>query len=75
MSFSFQPVVLNPNGKIKETMNCHSERGWKIWLVAHLSVNLPNKPWTVPEKIITPSKDEISKHKEYLKNFLKKNYY
>ena len=27
------------------------------------------------KKIITPSKDEISKHKEYLKNYLKKNYY
>ena len=27
------------------------------------------------KKIITPSKDEASKHKEYLKNYLKKNYY
>ena len=27
------------------------------------------------KKIIKPSKDEISKHKEYLKNYLKKNYY
>ena len=27
------------------------------------------------KKIISPSKDEISKHKEYLKNYLKKNYY
>ena len=27
------------------------------------------------KKVITPSKDEISKHKEYLKNFLKKNHY
>ena len=27
------------------------------------------------KKIITPSKDEMSKHKEYLKNYLKKNYY
>jgi len=27
------------------------------------------------KKIITPSKDEISKHEEYLKNHLKKNYF
>ena len=27
------------------------------------------------KKIITPSKDEMSNHKEYLKNYLKKNYY
>ena len=27
------------------------------------------------KKVITPSKDEIFKHKEYLKNFLKKNHY
>ena len=27
------------------------------------------------KKIITPSKDEISKHQEYLKNHLKKNYF
>ena len=27
------------------------------------------------KKVITPSKDEISKHEEYLKNFLKKNHY
>ena len=27
------------------------------------------------KKIIHPSKDEITKHKKYLKNYLKKNYY
>ena len=27
------------------------------------------------KKIITPSKDELSKHEEYLKNHLKKNYF
>ena len=27
------------------------------------------------KKIITPSKDELKKHKEYLKNNLKKNYF
>ena len=27
------------------------------------------------KKVITPSRDEISKHKEYLKNHLKKNYF
>ena len=27
------------------------------------------------KKIVTPSKDEINKHKEYLKNSLRKNFY
>ena len=27
------------------------------------------------KKVVTPSKDEIFKHKEYIKNFLKKNHY
>ena len=27
------------------------------------------------KKVIVPSKDEISKHREYLKNYLKKNYF
>ena len=27
------------------------------------------------KKVVTPSKDEILMHKEYLKNYLKKNYF
>ena len=38
-------------------------------------LNKLNSKISYYKKIITPSKDEVSKHKEYLKNYLKKNYY
>ena len=38
-------------------------------------LNKLNSEISYYKKIITPSKDEVSKHKEYLKNYLKKNYY
>ena len=34
-----------------------------------------NRTVTYFKKVVQPSKEEIVKHKEYLKNFLKKNYY
>jgi len=35
--------------------------------------NLSNSNIHYFKKVIVPSKDEISKHQEYLKNYLKKN--
>ena len=60
-------VYINLIDQKEPTLNFKNEQNYQL--------NKLNLETSYFKKIITPSKDEISKHKEYLKNYLKKNYY
>ena len=60
-------VYINLIDQKEPTLNFKNEQSSEL--------NKLNSEISYHKKIITPSKDEASKHKEYLKNYLKKNYY
>ena len=60
-------VYINLIDQKEPTLNFKNEQSSEL--------NKLNSEISYFKKIITPSKDEVSKHKEYLKNYLKKNYY
>ena len=60
-------VYINLIDQKEPTLNFKNEQNDEL--------NKLNSEISYFKKIITPSKDEISMHKEYLKNYLKKNYY
>ena len=60
-------VYINLIDQKEPTLNFKSEQNFEL--------NKLNSEISYFKKIITPSTDEMSKHKEYLKNYLKKNYY
>ena len=60
-------VYINLIDQKEPTLNFKNEQSSEL--------NKLNSEISYFKKIITPSEDEVSKHKEYLKNYLKKNYY
>ena len=60
-------VYINLIGQKEPTLNFKTDQ--------NLEKNKLNLEVLYFKKIISPSKDEISKHQEYLKNHLKKNYF
>ena len=60
-------VYINLIDQKEPTLNFKNEQSSEL--------NKLNSEISYFKKIVTPSKDELSMHKEYLKNYLKKNYY
>ena len=60
-------VYINLIDQKEPTLNFKNEQNFES--------NKLNSEISYFKKIIKPSEDEIFKHKEYLKNYLKKNYY
>ena len=60
-------VYINLIDQKEPTLNFKNEQNFES--------NKLNSEISYFKKIIAPSDEEISKHKEYLKNYLKKNYY
>ena len=60
-------IYINLIDQKEPTLNFRNEQNYES--------NKLNSEISYYKKIITPSTDEISKHKEFLKNYLKKNYY